>query len=181
MRAFVGIPLPPPEPVAALLEELRGCGADLKVVAPNNLHATVKFLGDIPDAQAPIILERLRAAHLPRDYTIILEDVGAFPDWKRLNILWVGMKDPDGAVAATFAAAEKAFAEIGFLPETRPFSAHATIARKRSDAAKDRAKDVLARHRNETFGPVKVHGPVLYRSTLTPTGPVYEVVGETVA
>ncbi|MBI2077181.1 MAG: RNA 2',3'-cyclic phosphodiesterase [Euryarchaeota archaeon] len=181
MRAFVGIPLPPPGPVERLLDELRESGADLKVVAARNLHATVKFLGDIADAQAPIILERLRAARLPRDYAVALEDVGAFPDWKRFNVLWVGMKDRDGELAKTFVQAEKAFAEIGFIPETRPFSPHATIARKRSDSGKEGAKEVLSRHRNEAFGDVQVRGPVLYRSTLTPTGPVYEVVGEAFA
>jgi len=181
MRAFVGLPLPPPESVVQLLDDLRSCGADYKVVEPKNFHLTVKFLGEIPEAQAAIILERLRAATLPRDYRVVLRDVGAFPDWKRLNILWIGLQDPEGALAKTIADAERSFAEIGFPRETRPFSPHATIARKRSERDRDAAKNVLSKHRNEEFGEIRVHAPVLFRSTLTPQGPVYEPLGEAVA
>ena len=84
-------------------------------------------------------------------------------------------------MAKTIADAERSFAEIGFLRETRPFSPHATIARKRSERDRDAAKNVLSQHRNEEFGEIRVHAPVLFRSTLTPQGPVYESLGEAVA
>ena len=177
MRAFVGIHLPPLPALSSLLEDLRGCGADLKVVDERNLHFTLKFLGDIPDAQADPIVSRLRKAEPPTGYRVVVRDVGAFPDWKKLNVLWAGLEDPEGNMARTFAITERVFAELGFPVEARPFSPHVTIARKRSDRGRDAAKAVLQAHRNESFGDVGVAGPTLFRSTLTPQGPIYEAVG----
>lgn len=181
MRAFVGIPVPCPPTLARVLEELRSCGADLKVVPAENLHLTLKFLGEIPEAQGAVILGRLRAAGFPARYEIELRDVGAFPDWRRLNVLWAGTTDPQGHLASSFAQSERLFAEIGFPGEARPFSAHLTVARKRSDRGRDAAKRVLESHRNESFGVVPVDGPVLFRSHLGPAGPTYEALGGAVA
>lgn len=181
MRAFVGLPLPPLESIVLLTDELRQCGADLKVVDPRQVHLTLKFLGEIPEEQATPILERLRAAGFPTRYPVVLRDVGAFPDWKKMNVLWVGLEDPTGSLARSFALSEQVFAELGIPTETRPFSAHVTLARKRSDRGRERARDVLGTHRNERFGEATLEGPVLYRSTLTPEGPKYEALGSVVA
>lgn len=177
MRAFVGIPLAAPEAVKGLLEELRSSGADVKVVEAGNLHVTLKFLGEIPEPQGAPILERLRSAAFPTRFRVQLRGVGAFPDWRRLNTLWVGLQDPEGHVGTCFALSERVFAELGFPPEPRAFSPHVTIARRRGDEGKDAAKRVLERHRDEVFGEVLVEGPILFRSTLTPQGPVYEALG----
>lgn len=177
MRAFVGLPFRPPEGVVRLLKELVACGADLKVVAAENLHMTLKFLGEIPDARTGPILERLKGAGFPTRYRIPLQDVGAFPDWRRLNILWIGLSDPEGRVAASFALSERVFAELGFPPEARAFSPHVTIARKRGEGGRNAAQRVLESHRGERFGEVEFEGPVLFRSVLSPTGAVYERLG----
>lgn len=177
MRAFLGVPIECPAALRSLLEDLKASGADLKVVSPDNLHVTLKFLGEIPEAQGPVLLERLRKAGFPAGYTVRVQDVGAFPDWRKFNVLWAGLTDPDGAVSKSFALSEQVFAELGFPVEPRPFRAHLTIARKRSDRDKDNAKAVLDAHRNESFGEVRVEGPVLFRSHLSPEGPTYERLG----
>lgn len=177
MRAFFGIPIDCPPSLRSLVDELRECGADLKVVPPENMHLTLKFLGEIPDQQAPVLLEHLKQAGFPTDYRLRLEKVGAFPDWKKFNVLWAGVNDPAGAVATSFAISERVFAGLGFPVEPRPFTPHLTIARKRSDQGKENAKAVLESHRNETFGEVHVQGPVLFRSHLSPHGPTYERLG----
>jgi RNA 2',3'-cyclic 3'-phosphodiesterase len=181
VRAFFGIPIECPAPLRALVEQLATCGADLKVVPPENMHITLKFLGEIPDAQGSVLLERLRAAGFPTQYTVRLEHVGAFPDWKKFNVLWAGLGDPAGAIAASFVTSERVFAELGFPVEPRPFSPHLTVARKRSDRGKEQAKAVLESHRNDSFGEVRVDGPVLFRSHLSPQGPTYERLGSVVA
>lgn len=177
MRAFVGLPFRAPESVLGLLEELRATGADFKLVEPENLHVTLKFLGEIPEAQADPILQRLRSAGFPTQYRLALRDVGAFPDWRRLNILWIGLTDPEGHVARSFALSERLFAELGFPSEDRPFSPHVTIGRKRGEAGRDAAKRVLEARRGESFGEVEIGGPVLLKSLLTPQGARYERLG----
>jgi RNA 2',3'-cyclic 3'-phosphodiesterase len=177
MRAFVGVPLAPLEEVGSLLAELDACGADLKVVDPKNLHVTLKFLGDIPDAQSALIVERLKATDFPTQFPLGLRGVGAFPDWKKLNIVWIGLTDPTGSLARCFALNERVFGELGFPPEDRAFTAHITIARKRSDKGKELAKEILSKRRDHDFGQVVTPGPRLYKSTLTPQGPIYESLG----
>lgn len=176
MRAFLGIPVGCPDTLKLVLEEVAGCGADLKVVPPQNLHMTLKFLGDIPDPQAPIILERVRALGFPTRYSVEVRGVGAFPDWKKFNVVWAGVVD-HGELASSFALSERLFAELGFPVEPRPFTPHVTLARKRSDKSKDKAKSVLDPHRNKSFGNVEIAGPVLFRSLLGPQGPTYEPLG----
>ncbi len=177
MRAFFGIPIDCPPSLRALVAELRDCGADLKVVPPEDMHVTLKFLGDIPDAQAPVLLQHLQKAGFPTDYALRVEKVGAFPDWKKFNVLWAGLTDASGAVAKSFALSEHVFADLGFPVEPRPFAPHLTVARKRSDRDKDRARTVLESHRNEAFGDVHVAGPALFRSHLSPQGPTYARLG----
>jgi 2'-5' RNA ligase len=177
MRAFVGIPVECSDKLRLVIDELRSTGADLKVVPPSNLHVTVKFLGEIPDAQAPVILERMRSAGFPSGFEVNVQGAGAFPDWKKFNVIWANVRDTQGELAASFALSERLFAELGFPVEPRPFTAHVTLARRRSDRGKEDAKRALERHRTEDFGNQRVPGPVLFRSHLGPQGPTYERLG----
>ena len=181
MRAFFGIPIECPASLRRVVEDLRGCGADLKVVPPENMHLTLKFLGEIHEQQPPVLLERLKKAGFPSAYTVRVGGIGAFPDWKKFNVVWAGIDDPTGSIARSFALSEQVFAELGFPVEPRPFSPHLTIARKRSDRDKDEAKRVLDPHRSEVFGDVLVEGPALFRSHLSAQGPTYERLGGTTA
>jgi RNA 2',3'-cyclic 3'-phosphodiesterase len=164
-----------------ILEDLRGCGADLKVVPAANLHLTLKFLGDIPDTQAPLILAKAREAGFPTGYRVDVRGLGAFPDWKKMNVVWAGISDDESALARSFALSERLFAELGLPTEPRPFTPHLTIARKRSDRDKERAKAVMEPHRSAAFGEVAIEGPVLFRSHLSSDGPTYERLGGVVA
>src|SRR5687768_678098 len=137
MRAFLGIPFEPPAFVLEILEAVRETKADVKPVDPRNLHVTLRFLGDIPEAQAGPILEALRREAMPKDYEVVLKSVGAFPDWKKLNVLWVGLQDPEGHVARSYAIAQRVFAGLGFPDEDRGFRPHVTIARKRGEPGKE--------------------------------------------
>ena len=177
MRAFVGIPVSCPDPLHKVLGDLRATGADLKVVPPENLHVTLKFLGEIPEAQGPVVLKRMKETGFPSGYDVTIHGAGAFPDWRRFNILWAGLRDGGGELASSFALSEKLFAELGFPVEPRPFTPHVTLARKRSDRGKEDAKKVLDPHRDSTFGVARVPGPVLFRSHLGPQGPTYERLG----
>lgn len=176
MRAFIGVPLPCPEPLATLLDELRRCGDDLKVVDARQLHVTLRFLGDVRDEESRAAAESIRGRALPSAFDITLRDVGAFPDWRKLNIIWAGLDDASGTTARLHALVQEATAAIGAPPEDRAYRPHLTIARKRGDRAADRARDVLGPYRGRVFGTARVDRFNLYRSTLTPQGPVYDVV-----
>jgi RNA 2',3'-cyclic 3'-phosphodiesterase len=177
MRAFLGVRVPPPEPVLRFLDELAQCGADLKMIERENLHVTLRFLGDVPAAQADVFLQALRKEPFPSRFAVGLRDVGAFPDWKKMNVVWIGLDDIDGGLAKCFALQEQVFASLGVVGEERAFRPHLTVARKRSDRDKDRARSVAARYRSTVFGQVEAGPAQLFESTLTSSGPVYRAVG----
>lgn len=178
MRAFLGVPVPAFEGLKQLASGLRESGADLKIVEPDRYHLTIKFFGEVAPERAEIFANGLQAESLPAAFDIAVRDVGAFPNWKTFHTLWAGIEDPTGGLTRLFEAAEKAWLAVGGMPEDRPFSPHLTLARSRSDRGLDSAKAVLTEHRGLAFGTALIDHANLYKSTLTPAGPVYEVVRE---
>lgn len=178
MRAFLGVPLPRHESIQAVLDELRASGADLKVAAADHFHLTLNFLGEVPDSVPPVLLERLKAQPLPPPFEVALRDVGAFPNWKRPRVLWAGIEDPSGGLSQLYVAAQRAWVELGHVGEGRDFRPHLTLARTRTDRGIGEAHAVLDRHRQEEFGRAQLDRVNCYRSTLTPKGSVYEVIGD---
>jgi RNA 2',3'-cyclic 3'-phosphodiesterase len=178
MRAFLGVPMPAFETLARLVAELRASGADLKVVDARQFHLTIKFMGEVRPELVEAVLAAMRAGPLPAPFDLAVKDVGAFPNWKKLNVAWAGVEDPAGGLGRLFEAAERAWVGLGGASEERPFSAHLTLARKRTDRGVAEARAVLNEYRGLAFGTAHVDRVNLYRSTLTPEGPRYDVVGE---
>lgn len=178
MRAFFGVALPALEPLRALLEELRRCGGDYKLVDAEHFHLTIRFLGEIPDAQAAPVLAAVKGIPRPAPFEITVEDVGAFPDWKKLNILWAGVKDAAGGLAKLHVETERALAAIGLQGEGRPYSPHLTLGRKRSEQGRDAVRNVLTARRGAHFGAARIDRMTLFESALTRDGPIYTPYGE---
>ena len=98
-----------------------------------NLHLTLKFLGDIPVTKAEALTQAAqRAASEVEPFEIIVEGCGAFPPRGQPRVLWVGIGDRSGQLALLHRALEEECAKEGFPPETRPFHPHLTLARIRT-------------------------------------------------
>jgi RNA 2',3'-cyclic 3'-phosphodiesterase len=177
MRAFLGVPVPPLEALRTVLEDLRGSGADYKLVRPDHFHLTLKFFGEVTQEFAQAFLKLYQDQELPGPFDLALRDVGAFPSWKRPNVLWAGVEDPAGGLARLHVAAERTGVGLGQASEGRGFSPHLTLARRRGDRAQAEAVAALREHRGLAFGTARVDRVHFYRSTLTPAGPEYDVVG----
>src|SRR3989442_2720743 len=92
-RAFISVDLPRLEPLVALSEELRRTGASLKLVDLGQVHLTLKFLGDTEEALVPRIVDAMRASVGGiAPFTVQIVGTGAFPNLRRMNVLWVGME-----------------------------------------------------------------------------------------
>jgi 2'-5' RNA ligase len=150
-RGFVAL-YPPPVVVDALESRLAGAWAscpDLRWSPREQWHVTVRFLGRVPDVEelvgrlAPALGELAPAV-------VALEGTGAFPTPRRASVLWVGVAD-GGALAALADVVESACVRAGFVPETRPFHPHVTVAR----AARPRDLRLLMGE----IGPDGVGGP----------------------
>jgi RNA 2',3'-cyclic 3'-phosphodiesterase len=179
MRAFVGLEVERKEVLEALAhaqEELAGTKAELKMVRRENLHFTVKFLGEISEGEAAEADSRLRGVHLAQA-TVRVEGVGAFPDARRPRVVWAGVAKPDEPRVSMIASAViSTLRGIGEEDE-RPFSPHITLARVRSPRNGTELSSFLRANASRTFGETRVATLKLKSSALTPSGPEYSDVG----
>lgn len=175
MRVFVALDIPDArviDDLVALQRELAATGADLKVVDRENLHFTVKFLGEVSDAQAKEASARLGALKLA-GAEVTLKGVGAFPRPSRPTVVWVGLAPGDDAKVGPIAnSVIRALEGIG-ESDARPFVAHVTVARVRSGRSREALESLLRENSERVFGTVKLESLRLVSSLLTPRGPVY--------
>ncbi|MDD5155494.1 MAG: RNA 2',3'-cyclic phosphodiesterase [Candidatus Omnitrophica bacterium] len=184
MRAFIAIELPNEirDSLNGIQEKLKACKADVRWVAPENIHLTLKFLGEVNEEQlskVKAIMETI--AGQKKIFNIRLASVGAFPNMNYPRVIWAGV-DNGGKEAEELACAlEEKIEKIGIPKEERAFSSHITIGRIRSNLGKDRLTAGLKQPENyfkDSVHEFSVNKLTLFKSTLTPKGPIYEIVKE---
>ncbi len=175
-RAFISADLPELVALRAFAEELRRTGASLKVVDVSQVHLTLKFLGETEAALVPRIVDAMRASVAGiRRFTVRLAGTGAFPNLRRMNVVWVGMEGAE-PLAQIAARLEESLEPLGYPREGRAFSPHVTIARVKGPGGLEDARRVLEARARDAFGEASVDGIRLKKSVLTPQGPVYSTV-----
>src|SRR2546427_12036948 len=134
-----------------------------------NLHVTVKFLGQVDEARVPALADALRArvaGH--RVFDAAVRGLGAFPSPTRPRVLWAGLEDDAGALAALAETIDACCAGLGFPRETRAFAAHVTLGRLREPRRQPALGEALARPADVARVPVE--GRSLMRRELAPPG-----------
>jgi RNA 2',3'-cyclic 3'-phosphodiesterase len=148
-------------------------------VRPENIHLSLKFLGEVEETREPELRTALQRAagkrSEPRPLTLQITGFGVFPDYHRPQVLWVGVT-PDPALELLQHGVEQTFAPLGFPTEARAFRPHVTLARA-ARKAKPREfaglEELLA---GIEFDETVTVGELdLMESTLKPDGPVYQV------
>jgi RNA 2',3'-cyclic 3'-phosphodiesterase len=184
MRAFIAIELPE-EIKTALLnsqKKLRACGADVKWVEAKNIHLTLKFLGEIDEARRKSIEEILEAAAATQNpYTIQISSAGAYPAMHSPRVIWAGIDRGDRETKDLAKILEEKIEKTGIPKEERPFSSHITIGRTRSGMGRENlieGLEGLAKDYKEMPLEFLAGKITLFKSTLTPSGPVYDAVKE---
>ena len=176
MRLFFAIELG--EAVLDLLEEamvpLRSEAPELAWVPRDKRHLTLKFLGDVDEAAVSMLSEaadRAAARHGPLEMHV--REVGAFPNFRRARVVWIGVEQ-EPRLELLHHDLELACADEGFEVEGRPFRPHITLARVRAPLPAERLR-ALARtaRRVCTKANVLVERITLFESTLAPTGARY--------
>ncbi len=178
IRTFVCIPVPlsVKEAVGSFIKELKSCGGDIKWVSPDNLHLTLKFLGDVEESIISEIAScTAEAAASFSPFTVEIGGAGAFPGMKRPRVLWIGITRSSDKLKNLAAAIDQSLAGIGFEKDKRPFSGHVTIGRVRSLKRIEHVAELMIKSGFEPqlFNADAVH---VMRSVLTPRGPIYSVL-----
>jgi len=170
MRLFIGVPL-----AAAVIEELRAASArlhsagdGLRWTAPESWHVTLQFLGNTSPEQYACVVALLRALHSP-PVPVCLEELGCF---ERSGILITGVRlTPELLLLQK--CVTSATQLCGFVPETRPFQPHITLARSKGRPNLDQLKAKIRRPSNFTRFTAREF--LLYESFLSPAGARYEI------
>lgn len=184
MRAFIAVELPKTtrDSLRHIQEELKASGADVKWVKPENIHLTLKFLGEIdPDQLAKINLILDAVSKEKKSFSIRLSSLGAFPKMDYPRVIWAGIDRGEGQTQELAKALEAKIEKLGIPKEERAFSSHITIGRIKSNLGRDKLVASLKGLRgyfNDHPQELTVTKITLFKSTLAPAGPVYEAVKE---
>jgi 2'-5' RNA ligase len=163
--------------LASLQGLLAQTGADLKLVEPQNIHVTVRFLGNITIAKAEKIFEEMKEVDFT-PFNILIKGLGAFPNPRYSRVIWAGLVNGVEELRSVFSQLEKRLRGLGFAPDSRGFNPHLTIARVRSGRNKARLADFIVENANYEFGSIKADCLLLKKSVLTAQGPIYSILRE---
>ncbi len=175
IRTFIAVDFPADvkEKVTELQQHF--VNYNVKMVKPEQVHITLKFLGDVEGAQIKPICSALQNVHVsPFDAEV--RGAGVFPSLRHINIIWVGA---EGDFDRLHDVVEEALQPLGFKRDNR-FAAHATIARVKHlpMSQKEQLVNAIKELSDVEMGKMKVDHIRFKKSTLTPKGPIYETLHE---
>jgi 2'-5' RNA ligase len=184
IRAFIAIELPKVtrDALADLQARLNPHvpGGSVRWVKPDNIHVTLKFLGQVPTAQIDSITAALRHAlagvHI---FPFEVMHAGCFPDLRRPRVVWVGVDEPTGSLHNLQRAVESAIAPLGYPTEPRAFQPHLTLGRAARDLKPGdlhKLGEAIGAAKVGLLGHVHAGEVVLFESDLTSGGPLYAVL-----
>jgi len=184
MRAFIAISLPTETKnnLSKIQDRLKTALPKISWVKPINLHLTLKFLGEISPKQLKDIRQvTTEIAKDTPEFKIKLETLGIFPNIPSARIIWVGTNQLPSELKILVDRIETRIAELGKPKEERPFSAHITIARIKSNIDSSILENQINKINSEIgcqdLG-FDVKGITLFESTLGSQGPTYTVIEE---
>lgn len=181
IRSFVALNIPDAVAgtVGPFVDDLRGKVRGVRWVRTDQLHLTMKFLGDIDGGDVPAIAEALEgvAAHVS-SITVSIRGTGYFPPGGRPRVVWLDMADGADEIAALQGRMEDVLETLGFAREGRPFRPHLTIGRVKELGERAVLTSLLAAAKERHWGTFCAETIHLMRSELFPTGPRYSILRE---
>jgi 2'-5' RNA ligase len=179
MRCFVAIELDHAlrGPLLRLLRERLPASKHVRWCGENQLHLTLKFLGDVDDktlSRASDVIATASAGVEP--FSIRLSELGCFPGPSNPRVLWCGISDETEGCARWLAVADPQLAELGFKREQREFRPHITLGRSRDRAGADVLRRVLDEAPSPPAREMRVARVVLFESRLLGGGAEYHPV-----
>jgi len=179
MRTFIAVNLTDNirQALSRTQEALKGEGTDVSWVKPENLHITLKFLGEVEEARLPELRETI--ASFLRDaapFRLTFEGLGAFPTLRAPRVIWAGAKEGAAELAALQAKIEEGLWRIGFPKEERSFTPHLTLGRVRSLRRREALVEGISKATSAAFGGMVLERVELMKSQLHPAGSIYTVL-----
>ena len=178
MRLFIAIPLPDTfQNIIAKIQKSIDKFGKLKLVKPENVHLTLKFLGDVNENKIDKINKRLSFLKNINTFTISVRGLGTFPNVKRPRVIWMGTEKGFDEINELQKKIDSSLEDMGFKKENR-FHPHYTIARVKFIAEKEKIEKFLKENTDLIFGEYTVDKIMLMESKLSPKGPRYYTIEE---
>ncbi len=180
IRTFIAVRLSSPvtKQAAVLIRKLKASGATVRWVESDQLHLTLKFLGDVLNTQIPALcncISSIARNHSPLD--IDCQTAGAFPAVERPRTVWLGFSESPELVALQKEIDEGMY-EMGFAPDRRRYQPHVTIGRVRQGGRTQHdLSELLKQHADFKAGISRIDEVIVFASFLDKMGPSYDVLG----
>ena len=177
MRLFVALEIPSTvrESLSELLKALRAVSPQTRWVRPDNLHVTLKFIGEVPETKLGAIRTALAQVRSEQSVTLDFRGLGFFPSEKHPRVFWAGIvASPNLKNLA--AAIGKATETLGIPKEQRPFSPHLTLARFEPPRLPETLRAAIQENTQRSFGSLHTDQFHLIESKLKPSGAEYTTV-----
>lgn len=177
MRTFIAAEIPNDvkQVIGNYIDSIQGSFKDVKWVSPENLHLTIKFLGEVKESNLKSLNDCV--AEVSSDFSPFimgLSNIGFFPSHNNLRVIWIGADGGADNLLDIFQELENCLEKLGFDREARTFSSHLTIGRVKRYKRIRRPED-LPEFNTVNFD---VKSLSVIKSTLTPQGPIYEKLFE---
>lgn len=175
VRAFLAIDIDDDlkPKINKVVREFKQTDANIKYVELNNFHLTLKFFGDIDTNGLELLedtIEKVVSEFKP--FKINIKGCGAFPNNDHIKVIWVGI-DEDAIIKELHDKLDNELHRLGF-DKDKKFSTHLTIGRMKSGKNKSKVKTIIEESGDIEIGEMEVNKISLKKSTLTPSGPIYE-------
>ena len=181
MRIFIAIPLPKPtihQLVRASSSQRPKITSGVRWVPPENLHLTLRFLGETsPEVVSDLTMQLDALGKLP-SFDLAFTEYGVFPKWNAPTSIWLGVNKTDDLLNI-HRTVELMVRDCGFRADKRPFTPHLTVVRVKRNPSSTTVSQIQEAFKN-TPSPVKVGFPachvVLFQSILSPQGSQYNAI-----
>ncbi len=174
MRLFVALEIPVAvrDNLLTLIKDLRTLDPKPRWVHPENLHVTLKFIGDAPPDKLDAIRSALSSVRTEQPVELNFRGISFFPDEKYPRLLWANM-DASPNVRSLAASIDEALEKLGFPREERSFTPHLTLARFRSPGIPESLRAAVRQNMTREFGAFRSNEFHLIKSKLTPSRAEY--------
>jgi 2'-5' RNA ligase len=181
MRCFIAIPLPTDthQELSKIQSQLKETEADVGWVRSDNIHLTLKFLGEVEETKIKTIsqeLKKLISKHTC--FETMLGKLGTFPTLSNPRVIWIGVSKNEDKINKLQQNIEEILEPLGFAKETRFFHSHLTLGRVRSKKNIQKLIEKIKILPFPQFKPITVDRIILFQSILKPTGAEYTALNE---
>jgi len=176
LRSFIAVPCPDElkGPLIEIQNSIKDFGK-LKLVERENIHLTLRFLGNVDNTMIDRIINELKFISETEKFEISLKGLGAFPNLNHIRVIWVGVSQGDETMKKIQKEIENKLSTLNFKIDNR-FHSHFTIARVKSLREKEKMQKFIREKSSREFGNFCVKKIELMESKLSPRGPTYSIL-----